>query len=55
MTGKRSVGPARKAITRGVLALILLCFVWGFLIEPSRLVVHEMKGSVSWNLRSPST
>ena len=39
MTGKPS--RARQAITRGLLALIVACFVWGFLIEPSRLVVHE--------------
>lgn len=37
----RPVSPARKAISRGLLALILSCFIWGFLIEPSRLVVHE--------------
>nr|AYM52576.1 putative phosphohydrolase [Aetherobacter rufus] len=41
MSLQRPVGPARKAITRGLFALILFCFVWGFLIEPSRLVVHE--------------
>ncbi len=35
------IGRRRKAVTRILLALILLCFLWGFLIEPSRLVVHE--------------
>lgn len=35
------MGPARKAISRVVLALILACVSWGFLIEPSRLVVRE--------------
>jgi len=38
---QRPVGPVRRVITRGLLALILACLVWGFLIEPSRLVVHE--------------
>ena len=37
---KRPVGAARRAISRGLLALIVGCLVWGFLIEPSRLVVH---------------
>ncbi len=40
MSLQRPIGPLRKAISRVILALILLCFVWGFLIEPSRLVVH---------------
>jgi uncharacterized protein len=31
----------RKAVTRGLLAVIVACFVWGFLIEPSCIVVHE--------------
>ncbi len=35
------MSPARKAISRGVLALIVACLGWGFVIEPSRLVVHE--------------
>ena len=40
LTNHRPISPLRKAISRGLLALILGCLVWGFLIEPSRLVVH---------------
>ena len=31
----------RKTISCGLLALIFGCLLWGFLIEPSRLVVHQ--------------
>lgn len=41
MSLSRPINPWRKAVTRGLLALIFCCLVWGFLIEPSRLVVHE--------------
>ena len=40
MSLQRPISPVRKAISRVILALILLSFVWGFLIEPSRLVVN---------------
>jgi hypothetical protein len=36
-----SASPRRKAISRALFALILGCLLWGFLIEPSRLVDHE--------------
>src|SRR3954462_14536853 len=39
---RRPVGPVRKAIGRALFSLILFCLVRGFLIEPSRLVVHPV-------------
>ena len=40
MASPRAVGPWRRAITRGLLALIVAALAWGFVIEPSRLVVR---------------
>ena len=37
----RPTSPLRKSISRGLLALVVGCLLWGFFIEPSRLVVHK--------------